>query len=411
MAPLYDYKGFSRDGGDKKGFIEAENAKAARAKLRSKGLVVTKIVEKRTGGGSKGGKGSSGGSFFGGKVSARDTSQMVRQLASLVKANIPLVEALTAMVDQVQNPKMKEVLSDIKDQVNEGKALAKAMKTHPKVFDGIFVNMVDSGESSGTLADVLLKVADLKEAQLRLRSKVVSGMTYPALMLFVGLVLVGVIFGFVIPELTKVFDSMKKELPPSTVILIALSNIVVNYWYLLIGGMGFSIFSFLKWSASKTGKPKWDQIKLKLPIFGTLFQMVAVTRFSNTMSTLLATGVPILVAMKITKNLMGNLVFEAAIEDAAENITEGQSIAEPLKRSGQFPPLMIHMITIGEKTGELPAMLENVASTYEEQVNDQVERMTALLEPAMIIIMGVFVGIVVMSIFVPLLEISNIGGK
>ncbi|MBC7385222.1 MAG: type II secretion system F family protein [Cryobacterium sp.] len=201
---------------------------------------------------------------------------------------------------------------------------------------------------------------------------------------------------------------MNKKMPPMTVILMGASDVLVSYWYLLIAGWTAAIFAFVKWKKSETGLPAWDAMKLKFPLFGPLIRMIAVTRFTSTMATLLGSGVPILNAMAIARNLVGNTLLAQAIENARANITEGQSIAGPLAKSGQFPPLVIHMIAIGEKTGELPAMLENVAETYEEQINTKIEGLTSLLEPLMIIGMGGMVGFIVISVFMPLLDLSNI---
>lgn len=402
--PMYDFKALTLEGKQQKGLVEADSAKGARLKLKKQGLMVTEVNERTA---SKP-HGAGGITFFAGRVGAKEISLMTRQLASLIKANIPLVEALNAMVEQTETENLKVVLGQVRQDVNEGSSLAKAMTKHPRVFDNIFVNMVEAGESSGTLSLVLLRLADLKEAQTRLRSKIISGMTYPVLMICVALVLMVAIFTFVIPKLTKVFESMNKAVPMTTQALIWLSATITNYWYLIATGAFVGIWAFRRFINSKDGRPKWDAFKLRAPLFGPLVRMVAMTRFSSTMGTLLGSGVPILTAMAIARNLVDNAPIANAIELARENITEGQSIAEPLRRSGQFPPLVIHMIAIGEKTGELPDMLRNIAETYEEQVNARIDGMTALIEPAMIIGMGGMVGFIVMAVFIPLLDISNL---
>jgi len=295
--------------------------------------------------------------------------------------------------------------------VNEGISLAKATGSHPKVFDTIFVNMIEAGESSGNLSLVLMRLADLKETQMRLRAKVISGMTYPLLMMSVASMLMLAIFTFVIPKLTKIFDTMNKPVPLLTKVLISFSDLLVTWWFVFVGAIVLFVWLFRKYVNSTNGRPKWDAFKLKAPLFGPLIRMVAVTRFSSTMATLLGSGVPILMSMNIAKNLVDNIPIAKAIANARENITEGQSIAEPLKRSGEFPPMMIHMIAIGEKTGELPEMLKNVAETYEEQVNAKIDSMTSLLEPLMIVGMGGAVGFIVMAVFMPLMEIMNINQK
>jgi general secretion pathway protein F len=367
-------------------------------------VVVSAIVEKT----AAKPRSSGGVPFLGNRVSGKEVTLMTRQLASLVKANIPLVEALNALVEQTENEKLKVVMAQVRQDVNEGASLAKATGAHPRIFDNIFINMIEAGESSGTLGLVLVRLADLKEAQMRLRSKVVSGMTYPALMLTVAVGLMLAIFTFVIPKMAKIFESLQKPMPPLTVALIHISDAIVTYWYAWIALLFFAITIFRRYIKSTAGAPKWDAFKLKVPVFGSLIRLIAITRFANTMATLLKSGVPILTAMNIAKNLVGNIGIAKAVADARENITEGQSIADPLKKSGQFPAMMIHMISIGEKTGELPEMLLNVAETYEEQVNTRIEAMTSLLEPVMIIGMGGMVGFVVLSVFMPLMDMTNI---
>jgi len=402
--PIYEFKAYTLAGKLQKGIIEADSQKSARVKLKKQGLMVSEMTEKNAAKPNA----SGGMPFFGGRVSVAEISLVTRQLASLVRANIPLVECLAALTDQTENEKLKVVLAQVRQDVNEGTSLAKAVSQHPKVFDNIFVNMIEAGESSGTLSLVLMKLADLKETQMRLRSKVQSAMTYPCLMLVVGVVLMLVIFTAVIPKLAKVFESLNKPMPPITQALINISDFVLNWWFLLVGLFFILVALFKRYISSKGGRPKWDQFKLRAPLIGPLIRMVAVTRFASTMSTLLASSVPILTAMNISKNLVDNAPISNAIQSARENITEGQSIAEPLRRSGEFPPMMIHMIAIGEKTGELSDMLKNVATTYEDQINSRVESMTALIEPIMIILMGGMVGFIVISVLLPLMDMSNI---
>jgi general secretion pathway protein F len=405
--PLYGYKAIAADGKNTKGLVESDSLKNARIKLKKQGLTVTEIVEKNVlkKAGSPGG---SGGGLFGARVNQDEIAVMTRQLASLIKANIPLVDALSALTEQIENVGLKTILSQIRESVNEGIGLGKSLQQHPKAFDNIYINMVEAGESSGTLGLVLLRLADLKEAQTRLKRKVVGGMTYPVIMFLVAMgVLIG-IFTFVIPQLQKIFVSMNKQLPPTTEALIWISNTLTAYWFFMGIGVVLAVVGFNKFINTKGGRDKWDRFKLSAPVFGRVTRMIGINRFASTMATLLASGVPILTAMAIAKNLVGNVHLAKAIEDARSNITEGQSIADPLKRSGEFPPLVIHMIAIGEKTGELPAMLKNVSDSYDEQVTVAIDSMTAMLEPAMIVFMGVTVGFIVVSVILPLLEMSNI---
>ncbi len=403
--PLFEYKAIGADGKASKGVVESDSQKTARQKLKKQGLLVTDIQEKNAVG-KKGGGASL--SLFNNRVNQDEVAVMTRQLASLVKANIPLVDSLTALVDQVETVALKTVLSQVREAVNEGTSLAKALGQHPKAFDHIYINMVEAGESSGTLGLVLLKLADLKEAQTRLKRKVIGGMTYPAIMFFVAIsVLVG-IFAFVIPKLQQIFVSMNKALPLTTEILIWISVQFTTWWPAILLGCFLVAFGFYRWTETPGGRSKWDRFKLVAPVFGKVTRMLAITRFAGTMSTLLGSGVSILTAMNIAKNLVGNVHIARAIENARNNITEGQSIAEPLRKSGEFPPLVIHMISIGEKTGELPTMLKNVSDSYDEQVSTAIDSMTALLEPAMIVFMGGTVGFIVVSVITPLMEMSNL---
>lgn len=403
---MYEYKAIEASGKTVKGHVESDSQKNARGKLKKQGLMVTEIREKNAI--AKPGSGFNASNIFGGRVNQDEIAIMTRQLASLVKANIPLVDALTALVEQIESVALKTILSQVRESVNEGSSLAKALALHPKAFDHIFINMVEAGESSGTLGLVLLRLADLKEAQTRLKRKVIGGMTYPAIMFLVAIAVLIGIFTFVIPKLQQIFVSMNKTLPMTTEILIWISVQLTSWWPLMLGGIFLLAFLFNRYINTKNGRSKWDRFKLVAPVFGKVTRMMGITRFTGTMSTLLASGVPILTAMNIAKNLVGNVHIAKAIEDARENITEGQSIADPLRRSGEFPPLVIHMIAIGEKTGELPAMLKNVADSYDEQVTTAVDSMTALLEPAMIVFMGGTVGFIVVSVITPLMEMSNL---
>jgi general secretion pathway protein F len=408
--PVYDYKALDPQGRSKKGIIESDSQKGARQKLKKQGLMVTDIHERSSSAkkAAAGGKGGGGGGFsLFNSVKPDDLALMTRQLASLVKANIPLVEALSALVDQTEKAALKTILSEIRDDVNEGSSLARSLSKHPKVFDNIFINMVDAGEASGTLGPVLVKLADLKESQMKLRSKISSAMVYPILMVSVSVLILIGLFVFVIPKITEVFTSTGKPLPPQTAFLLSISGFLIDYWWALLAAS--LVFGFLsnRYIHTVNGRKKWDAFKLSLPIFGPIIRLSAVTRFAATMSTLLSSNVPILNALSIVQRLVDNMSIATAIGEARENITEGQSIAEPLRRSREFPPMVIHMIAVGEKTGELPKMLENIASTYENQVSAKVEGLTSLLSPIMMIVMGGIVAFIVGAVFLPMLDMTS----
>jgi general secretion pathway protein F len=410
---LYEYKALDAGGKAVKGMVEADSVKTARAKLKKSGIFLTDITEKSSGGsggskdaGSKGG--SSGGFQLFGRITLNDVSMFTRQMASLIKASITVVDALSALIDQTENERFKVVLSLVRQDVNEGASLGKALSKHPKVFNSVYINMVEAGEASGTLPIVLLRLADFQEGQVRLKNKVSSAMMYPILMMFVAFTLIIGIFTFVMPKLAKIFEAMHKELPIQTRVMLAISDFLVNYWFIPLPTAIAAAWLFFSYISTSKGRRWWHGFLLRMPVLGKLIRMLAVARFANSLAAMLAGGVPILTAMNIVKNIVGNELIMEAISQARENVTEGQSIAEPLKRSQQFPPLVIHMIAIGEKTGELPQMLQNVSATFEEQVTAKIEGLTALLEPAMIVGMGLVVALIVVSIFVPLLQLNNL---
>lgn len=404
---IFEYTGTDRNGTAVRNSVEADSIKTAKQKLKKSGVFLNSIEEKT-------GKKSAVGSLFptltgASSVNIRVLAVTTRQFASLIKANIPLVEALAALVDQTDNVKLQSVLADVRQQVNEGISLRNGLARHPKIFTPIFINMVESGEASGTLPLILNRLAEFMEAQVRLRQKVSSAMTYPLLMAVIGGGLMIMIFTFVIPKIANIFISMNKKMPWYTEFLMNMSFFILNYWWAILIGIGTVVYLVKKYYSTPAGKIKKDRLLLKLPLFGEVIRMVAVTRFASTMATLLSGGVPLVTALGIVKSVMDNEILAQAIAVAKENITEGQNISEPLKKSGEFPTLLTHMIAIGERTGELPPMLEMVAQSYEDQVNAKIDRMTSMLEPLMIVVMGLAVGVIVMAVFVPLLDLQKIG--
>ena len=404
--PIFEYVGTDRLGGSIKSSIDAESIKAARQKVKKAGVVLLSIEEKVVG---KSAMSKLFPTLSGsGSVSVRELAVTTRQFASLIKANIPLVEALAALVDQTESQKLRTTIADVRQQVNEGISLRDALAKHPKVFQPFFINMVESGEASGTLPLVLQRLADFMEAQVRLRQKISGAMTYPLLMALIGGGLMLAIFTFVIPKIANIFISMNKKMPWYTEFLMNVSFFITGYWWALLIGAALTVFFVKRYYSTPTGRVKKDRLMLKLPLVGEVVRMVAVSRFASTMATLLNGGVPLVTALGIVKSVVDNEVLAKAVAEAKDNITEGQTISEPLKRSGEFPSLLIHMISIGERTGELPNMLEMVAQSYEDQVNSKVDRMTSLLEPLMIVFMGLSVGVIVMAVFVPLLQMQQL---
>ena len=302
-----------------------------------------------------------------------------RQLATLIGAGIPLVESLTALVDQVENETFKAVLAEVKQKVNEGAGFGDSLANHPKVFSNLYINMVRAGETSGAMDVVLERLADFTETQAELRSKLVGTMIYPIIMIIMAAVVTSILFVFVVPKISKIFESQKVALPLPTRVLMGLSSFVADWWLVLIPLALGSVFLMLRYIRSEKGKPKWDEFVLKTPLFGQLVRMVAITRFAKTLSTLVASGVPLLTAFDIVKTVVQNTVLSNVIETVRDAVKEGENIASPLKRSGEFPPIVTHMIAVGEKSGQLEEMLGNVARSYEVQVNSRLQAMTSLL--------------------------------
>ena len=332
---------------------------------------------------------------------------MTRQLAVLIGAGVALVESLSALQDQVEHERLKLIVSQVKTRVNEGSSLADALAQHPRVFTTLYVNMIRAGEHSGALDVVLVRLADFTESQARLRSKIVGTMTYPVIMVFIGLVILTILFTVVVPKVTKIFEDNKLTLPLSTRALIEMSHLAQSYWWLMGLMLAGAIWAFNAWRKKPAGRAKWDKLVLKAPLFGGLVRMIAISRFSRTLSTLLKSGVPLLTAMDIVKNIVDNAVLADVIEKSRDSIREGESIATPLKRSGQFPPLVYHMVAIGERSGQLEEMLVNVANAYETQVEVRISALTTLLEPVMIVGMGGAVAFIVFSILLPILQLNT----
>jgi general secretion pathway protein F len=411
--PVYEYRGFDAGGKTKKGMLEADSPKTLRALLRKDGVLLTEVFESGKKGKEKGKEKSISQrdvdftEMLGVRVSLEEVAVATRQLATLLGAGIPLVECLTALVEQVENKGFKRILSDIKKRVNEGQALHLAMEAHPKVFTGLFINMVRAGESSGALDLVLMRLADFAEGQSRLRNKIMSAMMYPFIMVLVGLGIMVILFTVVIPRITLVFKNANAQLPLQTRILIWVSEFARDWWFIAIPAFIVGVILFRRWLKTPKGRAFFDRRALKAPIFGELIRMLAVARFARTLGTLLSSGVQLLAALDIVKNIVNNTVIAKALEDARESIREGEAVAAPLRRSKEFPPIVIHMITIGEKSGQLEGMLMKVAESYEAQVEARVGILTTLLEPLMILIMGGVVGFIVFSILMPILQLNQ----
>ncbi|MCP4871009.1 MAG: type II secretion system inner membrane protein GspF [Proteobacteria bacterium] len=423
---VYEYAGLDAKGKKTSGLVDADSSKAARQKLRKQGVFTTSIAEgkgsvtairtssrKVGGGGGASDKLSTEVDFaqFFTRITVQDIALSTRQLAALLGAGIPLVESLGALAEQVEKERFRIILREIREKVNEGSTLADALKGYPKVFNNLYVNMVRAGEQAGALEHVLGRLADYTEATVELRGKVMASLTYPLVMLGVAAAVITFLMAYVVPKITKLFRARKAELPWITEAVLFVSDALKSYWWLFgmlaIGGT----IGFIRYYRTEDGREKVDRTLLKIPIFGKMLRMIAISRFTSTLATLMSSGVPLLSAMGIVRNIVNNVVLKSAIGDAQEAVREGEPMNRPLARSGEFPPMVVHMISVGERTGELSEMLGRIAKTYESQVNRRLTTLTALLEPLMILLMGGIVFIIALAILLPMLDIQNLGSR
>ncbi|MCO4764235.1 MAG: type II secretion system inner membrane protein GspF [Myxococcales bacterium] len=415
---VFEYTGKSAGGKTVKGVLDVDNVRALKAALRRDKIFLTEYKQTSAKGGKrgakvKGGKAQSAGSAdvdfqeLLTRISPMDIAEMTRQLATLQKAGVPLVDGMTAIVEQTENPKLKRVLSEVRTDLNEGTAFSRALAKHPKVFDQTYSNMVRAGESSGNLDIVLQRLADFTESQVRLQNKIIGALTYPVIMLIISLFIVAAMMVLVVPKITIMFEDLGADLPFITKMLIFFSDLLSNWWPLLIllGVGAFTLFD--RWRRSEDGSVKWDRFLLKVPVLGDLVRKIAIARFARTLATLLSSGVPLLSAMEIVETVVSNKVLAAVLAEARVAIREGDTISGPLKRSEEFPPMVTHMVAIGERSGELENMLKNVSESYENQVDTRVNALTSILEPIMIVGMGIMVAFLVAAILLPMMQLTS----
>jgi general secretion pathway protein F len=417
--PVYAWKGLNTAGKAVGGTKDADGPKALRATLRRDGVYVTEHREVL--GGVGGGRSAA---VAGGekvpllkrevdlrglfeRVRSQDIAVFTRQLATLLHAGIPLAEALGALAEQADNRKLAAILAEVRQKVNEGSSLADTLTPHSTVFPDLYTNMVRSGEAAGNLDAVLMRLADFMDAQNALRAKVVGALTYPIIMMILGALVMGALMVVVVPKITAVFEDLNKELPWNTELLIFVSTLIGNFWWALLIVGTLLYFWIKRWARRPRGRAFFDRLKLKLWLIGPLVRFISVARFARTLATMLAAGVPVLTALEIVKKVLNNTVLEKVVEEARDAIREGESIAAPLKRSGQFPSMMVHMVAVGERSGQLEAMLENVATAYERDVEGKVARLTTVLSPLIIVVMALVVVFIVFSVLQPILDMQN----
>lgn len=406
--PVYEYVALDTRGKKLKGIIDAGSLPAARQRLRDSSIYPIEVKE--TAGRKKENAidGRSVGNLLN-RVGIRELSAMTRQLATLLGAGLPLVQSINVMVSQTANPVLKKTLARIKEEVNEGSSLTQSMSRYPKIFSSFFINMVRAGEASGTLNIVLERLADFNESQQALRGKIRAALAYPVFMFLIGSAVLFFLIAFVVPNITRIFEEMHQTLPAITVFLIVVSRFLESFWWAIVIALAGAVV-VLRYLIRNTekGRRSWDRFKLSTPVIGTINRKMAVARFGRTLGTLLESGVPLLTSLEIAKNVVGNSRIADAVQKASDEVREGQSLSLPLARSGLFPPIATEMIGVGEQSGNLEQMLYKIADAYEKEVESNVTTMTSMLEPVMILVMGLIVGFIVVSILLPIFEMNQL---
>ena len=401
--PFFAYQGRTTQGSTA-GEIEAPDRTAAVAELRRKAILVTQIKEKAGGPARAGGVGGR----FGGKVKDKEMAIFTRQFSTMVDAGLPLVQCLTILAEQSESKTLRTVTSRVAGSVEAGSTLADALRRHPKTFDELYVNLVEVGEAGGILDTVLQRLSVYIEKAAALKRKVKSAMIYPLTIVGVAFIVVIFMLTFVIPTFAKMFAGMGADLPLPTLIVIRLSDFATRFWWLIIGAAIGIVVGIRAYYRTEGGRSLIDALVLKLPVFGTLIRKVSVARFTRTLGTLVSSGVPILEGLRITARTAGNRVVERAVLETRASVTAGKTLAEPLKASTVFPPMVVQMISVGEQTGALDAMLNKIADFYDDEVDTAVTALTALLEPMMIVFLGVVIGGLVIAMYLPIFRLVTL---
>jgi general secretion pathway protein F len=404
---VFEYVALDEKGRQRKGFVDAPGVAAARQKLREENVYPVEINQ------AADRKETALAEVLKiniwQRVSANDVSMFTRQLSTLLGAGMPLVPSLSILMKQAKNPLLKKSLAQIREQVNEGKSLTESMSCFPQIFQPFYLNMVRAGEASGTINLVLERLADFSENQQALMNKIRSALAYPLIMFFMGSAVIFLLMAFVVPKITGIFSDMHQTLPLITIILITVSNFLKSFWWLILIllAAGAAAFKYMT-TGTEGGRRQWDNAKLKIPVWGQVNRKIAIARFSRTLATLLQSGVPLLSAMEIVRNIVNNIIIGEAISKASKDLEEGKGLSGPLTQSGIFPPLVIEMIAVGEQSGTLEKMLNRIATAYETEAQSDIMVMTSLLEPVMILVMGLGVGFIVVSILLPIFEMNQL---
>ncbi|KIH76912.1 type IV pilus assembly protein PilC [Geoalkalibacter ferrihydriticus] len=402
----FAWEGKTRAGAAQKGEMEAPSQAAVTATLRRQGIMPSKVTER--------GKGLDRDFKIPGmepRITTKDLVVFTRQFATMIDAGLPLVQCLDILGRQQDNKTFKKILVQVKEDVESGSTFADALKKHPKAFDELYVNLVAAGEVGGILDTILNRLAAYIEKALKLKKQIKGAMTYPATVVGIAFVVIAVILVFVIPAFETMFADFGGALPAPTQIVINISNFVQDYIVAIIGGIILSIFAFKRIYRTQRGRARIDDWALKLPVFGPLIRKAAVAKFTRTLGTMISSGVPILDGLEIVAKTAGNKTVEKAIYRVRQSISEGKTIAEPLEKSGVFPPMVCQMISVGEQSGAIDTMLNKIADFYDDEVDDAVSALTAMLEPLLMLFLGTTVGGLVIAMYLPIFQLAGtVGG-
>ena len=399
--PVYQWVGKTLSGEVRRGEMEAPDARLVEARLRRLQIIPVKITERKQTFLSR---------FQRKKVGGKELAIFTRQLATMLESGLPLVQALEALASQQKNPYFQEVIRKIKTSVEEGSSFTDSLREFPGVFDELYCQMVSAGEAGGNLDEILKRLATYQEKILALKSKIKHAMMYPAVIVFVTIVVLSIIMVFVIPKFAQMFQEAGQALPLPTQIVIAASNITKRFFPFLVLGFVGVIFLIRWYYRTEGGRYKLDKLLLRLPVLGELLHKSAIARFSRTLSSLIASGVPLLQGLQIAGRVSGNRVIERVVEEVRFSVSEGQSIAEPMAVSGYFPHMVTQMVSVGESTGTLEQMLDKVADFYEDEVDRTVDTLSTLIEPVLIVFLGGIIGSIIVSLYLPIFKLASVVG-
>lgn len=401
--PKFVWEAKTRTGAVQKGITDAPDAASVEAQLKKAGMQGITVKEES--------KGFKLPSFGGGKIETKDLVIFTRQFATMIDSGLPLVQCLDILSSQQEKPAFKEILLKVKESVESGSTFADALGKHPKAFDALYVNLVAAGEIGGILDTILNRLAAYIEKAMKLKKQIKGAMVYPTTIMSIAVIVVGVILVFVIPTFAKMFAEFGGELPAPTKFVIALSNFLIKYIIVIIALFFIVSAAIKKYYATPAGRKQIDGLALKAPIAGPLIRKVSVAKFTRTLGTMISSGVPIMDGLEIVAKTAGNVIVEEAIYGVRQAISEGKTMAEPLQACGIFPPMVVQMIAVGEATGAMDAMLNKIADFYDDEVDDAVSAMTAMMEPLLMVFLGTTVGGLVVAMYLPIFKMASaVGG-